>query len=71
MSLKTNWSNADLQKEIKNASIVQEALLADINWERIRQAEYYNKRHVEPPLLKIRDRVYLKWQTVGNKKINI
>jgi hypothetical protein len=70
-SLKTDWSNADLQEEIKKANIIREALLADINWERMRQTEYYNERRMGSPSLKVGDRVYLKRRTKGNKSFNI
>ena len=43
----------------------------DIEWNKIQQKKYYDKRRVEAPSLKEGDRVYLRRRTIGQKKFNV
>jgi len=50
--------------------MIHQSITKDLEWSRLQQKEYYDRRRVEAPSLEEGDRVYLR-RTTGEKKFNI
>jgi RNase H-like domain found in reverse transcriptase/Integrase zinc binding domain/Chromo (CHRromatin Organisation MOdifier) domain/Integrase core domain len=51
--------------------MIHQSITKDLEWNRLQQKEYYDRRRVEAPSLEEGDRVYLRRRTSGEKKFNI